>query len=265
MGNRGRLRHAWRSSGYLPTVTFSIAARCPRTGQLGVGALTARPAVGKIVAHVHSGGGAVATQATSNPFLAYDGLPLLGEGRSPQEVLTELLARDPGREVRQVGMVDHQGRSHAFTGSRTSAWAGHRTGPGYAVQGNRLVGPETLTEIVRVFEDSRELDLAERLVLAVGAGEETGGDRHGARSATVTVIGDQPYPLWDVRGRRRRASGAGTTPAARRLPGGSAADHPGAPHPRRPHGRGRPAGARGTAARRPVSRRRIASRTLTRN
>ncbi|MBQ0905932.1 DUF1028 domain-containing protein [Micromonospora sp. U21] len=180
-------------------MTFSIAARCPRTGQLGVGALTARPAVGKLVAHVHSGGGAVATQATSNPFLAYDGLPMLGEGRSPQEVLTELLARDPGREVRQVGMVDRQGRSHAFTGSRTSDWAGHRTGPGYAVQGNRLVGPETLAEIVRVFEDSRELDLAERLVLAVGAGEESGGDRHGARSATVTVIGDQPYPLSDVR------------------------------------------------------------------
>ncbi|MGK5444640.1 DUF1028 domain-containing protein [Micromonospora sp. URMC 105] len=179
-------------------MTFSIAARCPRTGQLGVGALTARPAVGKLVAHVHLGGGVVATQATPNPFLAYDGLPLLAEGRPPQDVLEELLARDPGREVRQVGMVDRQGRAYAFTGSRTKDWAGHHTGPGYAVQGNRLVGPETLAEIVRVFEDSRELDLAERLVLAIEAGEETGGDRHGARSATVTVIGDQPYPIWDV-------------------------------------------------------------------
>lgn len=164
-----------------------------------MGALTARPAVGKLVAHVQAGAGAVATQATPNPFLAYDGLPLLGDGRSPQDVLTELLARDPGREVRQVGMVDHQGRSHAYTGSRAKDWAGHHTGPGYAVQGNRLVGPETLAQIVRVFEDSAELDLAERLVLAIEAGEETGGDRHGARSATVTVISDQPYPLWDVR------------------------------------------------------------------
>ncbi|WP_088996139.1 DUF1028 domain-containing protein [Micromonospora echinaurantiaca] len=180
-------------------MTFSIAARCPRTGRLGVGALTARPAVGKLVAHVHSGAGAVATQATVNPFLAYDGLPLLAEGRSPRDVLTELLARDPGREVRQVGMVDCQARSHAFTGSRTRDWAGHLTGPGYAVQGNRLVGPETLAEIVRVFAESRDLDLAERLVLAIEAGEAAGGDRHGARSATVTVIGDQPYPLWDVR------------------------------------------------------------------
>ncbi|MCG5461294.1 DUF1028 domain-containing protein [Micromonospora sp. MED01] len=180
-------------------MTFSIAARCRRTGQLGVGALRARPAVGKLVAHVQSGGGAVATQATPNPFLAYHGLPLLDEGRPPEEVLTELLAHDPGREVRQVGMVDHHGRSYAFTGSRTKGWAGHRTGPGYAVQGNRLVGPQTLTEIIRVFEESAELDLAERLVLAIGAGEEAGGDRHGARSATVVVIGDQPYPLSDVR------------------------------------------------------------------
>jgi len=180
-------------------VTFSIAARCPRTGQLGVAALTARPAVGKLVAHVQSGGGAVATQATPNPFLAYDGLPLLVEGRSPEDVLSELLARDPGREVRQVGMVDRQGRSYAFTGSRTRDWAGHHTGPGYAVQGNRLVGPETLAAIVGAFDGSGSLDLVERLVRAIEAGEEAGGDRHGARSATVTVVGDQPYPLWDVR------------------------------------------------------------------
>lgn len=141
----------------------------------------------------------MATQATPNPFLAYDGLPLLVEGRSPEDVLSELLARDPGREVRQVGMVDRQGRSYAFTGSRTRDWAGHHTGPGYAVQGNRLVGPETLAAIVAAFDDSRNLDLVERLVRAIEAGEEAGGDRHGARSATVTVVGDQPYPLWDVR------------------------------------------------------------------
>ncbi|MFI7604404.1 DUF1028 domain-containing protein [Micromonospora sp. NPDC049366] len=180
-------------------MTFSIAARCPRTGQLGVGALTARPAVGKLVAYVSAGAGAVATQATPNPFLAYDGLPLLAEGRPPGDVLAELLARDPGREVRQVGMVDREGRSYAHTGSRALYWAGHRTGPGYAAQGNRLVGPEILAEIVRVFEESRDLDLAERLVLAIEAGEGAGGDRHGARSATVTVVADQPYPLWDVR------------------------------------------------------------------
>ncbi|MET7878310.1 DUF1028 domain-containing protein [Micromonospora profundi] len=145
-------------------MTFSIAARCPRTGRLGVGALTARPAVGKLVAHVQSGAGAVAAQATPNPFVAYDGLPLLGEGRSPEDVLSELLARDPGREVRQVGMVERQGHSYAFTGSRTRDWAGHHTGPGYAVQGNRLVGPETLAAIVGAFDDSRGLDLVERLV-----------------------------------------------------------------------------------------------------
>jgi uncharacterized Ntn-hydrolase superfamily protein len=180
-------------------MTFSIAARCPHTGQLGVGALTAMAGVGKLVAHVRPGVGAAATQATHNPFLAYDGLPLLAEGKAPRDVLEELIRQDPGREVRQAGMVDAQGRSHAFTGNRTPDWSGHRTGAGFAAQGNRLVGPETLDEVVRVFGEARDLDLAERLLLAIEAGEATGADRQGAQSATITVAGDQPYPLWDLR------------------------------------------------------------------
>ncbi|MEV4715288.1 DUF1028 domain-containing protein [Micromonospora sp. NPDC049374] len=185
-------------AGYAAAVTFSIVARCGRTGQLGVAALTAKPGVGKLVAHVHPHG-AVATQALPNPFLAYDGLPLLDDERTPEDVVTELLDRDPGRDVRQVGMVDREGRSYAFTGARTLDWSGHHIGTGYAVQGNRLVGAEPLDEIVRAYEDSEDLDLTERLLLAIELGEDAGGDRHGARSATVTVIGEQPYPLWDLR------------------------------------------------------------------
>ncbi|GAA0374816.1 DUF1028 domain-containing protein [Micromonospora gifhornensis] len=180
-------------------MTFSIVARCRRTGQLGVAALTAKPGVGKLVAHVRHDAGAVATQALPNPFLAYDGLPMLAQGHSPREVMTELLARDPGREVRQAGMVDRAGRAYAFTGDRTLDWSGHRIGDGYTVQGNRLVGPEPLDEIVRGFAASHEQDLAERLLRTIELGEDAGGDRHGARSATVTVIGQQPYPLWDLR------------------------------------------------------------------
>ncbi|MFI7026657.1 DUF1028 domain-containing protein [Micromonospora sp. NPDC049900] len=180
-------------------MTFSIVGRCRRTGELGVAALTAKPGVGKLVTHVRSGVGAVASQAVTNPILAYDGLPMLAEGRSPQEVMDEVLARDPGREVRQVGMVDDQGRSYAFTGGHTLDWSGHLVGPGYAVQGNRLVGPDPLDEIAEVFLDSPELELAERLLRAIQVGEQAGGDRAGSRSATVTVIGDQPYPLWDLR------------------------------------------------------------------
>lgn len=180
-------------------MTFSIAARCARTGQLGVGALTAMAAVGKIVAHVRPGAGAVATQATPNPYLAYDGLPLLADGRAPQDVLDQLLEQDPGRELRQVGMVDAEGRAAAWTGPRAAEWSGHRTGDGYAVQGNRLVGPETVDEVVRVFTSTGHLDLAERLLLCLESGEATGADRAGARSATVSVVGDQDYPLWDIR------------------------------------------------------------------
>ncbi|MGW0506924.1 DUF1028 domain-containing protein [Micromonospora sp. NPDC003241] len=180
-------------------MTFSIVARCRRTGELGVAALTAKPGVGKLVTHVLAGAGAVATQAVTNPILAYDGLPMLAEGRSPQEVVDEVLARDPGREVRQVGMVDNQGRSYAFTGERTLDWSGHRVGPGYAAQGNRLVGPDPLDGVVEMFLDNPDLELAERLLRAIQVGEQAGGDRAGSRSATVTVIGDQPYPLWDLR------------------------------------------------------------------
>ncbi|GGM08049.1 DUF1028 domain-containing protein [Micromonospora yangpuensis] len=180
-------------------MTFSIVARCPRTGQLGVAALTATAGVGKLLSHVRNGAGAVATQATHNPFLAYDGLPMLAEGRSPREVFDELLANDPGRDVRQAGVVDAQGRSHAFTGARTLPWSGQHVGSGFAAQGNRLAGPETLAAIVRGYQQDPEADLVERLLCAIEAGEDSGGDRKGAGSATITVISEEPYPLWDLR------------------------------------------------------------------
>jgi uncharacterized Ntn-hydrolase superfamily protein len=180
-------------------MTFSIVARCARTGQLGVGALTAMAGVGKIVAHVRPHAGAAATQATPNPYLAYDGLPLLAEGRPPQQVLDQLLEQDPDRDLRQVGMVDREGRAVAWTGPRTPEWPGHRTGPAYAVQGNRLVGPETVDEVVRVFTTTPHLDLAERLLLCLEGGEATGADREGAQSATISVVAGEDYPLWDLR------------------------------------------------------------------
>ncbi|WP_428965642.1 DUF1028 domain-containing protein [Micromonospora fluostatini] len=180
-------------------MTFSLVARCPRTGHLGVAALTATAGVGKLLSHVRSGVGAVATQATHNPYLAYDGLPMLAEGRAPREVVDTLLARDPGREVRQAGMVDAAGQAYAVTGGRTLPWSGHRTGPGFAAQGNRLTGPQTLDAIVRAYLDEPGHDLVERLLRAIEAGEHTGGDREGAGSATITVVGDEPYPLWDLR------------------------------------------------------------------
>ncbi len=180
-------------------MTFSIVARCPRTGQLGVGAITAMVGVGKIACHAQAKAGAVSSQAFMNPYHAYDGLRLMQRGRSAQETLDMLLAVDPGAPFRQVGIVDARGRAAAYTGSKTFDWCGDVVGDGFAVQGNRLVGPETVEETARVFQDSAELDLVERIVRALEAGEATGADKQGALSGTVQVYGEEEYPLWDLR------------------------------------------------------------------
>jgi uncharacterized Ntn-hydrolase superfamily protein len=180
-------------------MTFSLVARCPRTGHVGVGAITAVVGVGKIACHAWAGVGAVSSQAMMNPYLAYDGLRLMASGRPAPEALDMVLAVDPGRELRQVGFVDADGRVATHTGERTLAWSGDKIGDGYAVQGNRLVGPQTLAETARVFEQQPELDLCERIVRALEAGEATGADTEGASSATLTVYGVEEYPLWDLR------------------------------------------------------------------
>lgn len=180
-------------------MTFSLVARCPRTGQLGVAALTAMVGVGKLVPHAQARVGAIASQATMNPYLGIDGLRLLSEGRGPREALDEFISRDPGRDVRQCGIVDSQGRTAAWTGSRTLDWSGHVGGDGVMAQGNRLVGRETLEEALAAFQSSPDKDLAERLLVAIEAGEATGADREGAKSGTLLVVDAEEYPLWDVR------------------------------------------------------------------
>lgn len=180
-------------------MTFSIAARCPRTGQLGVGAITAMIGVGKLVSHARAGAGAVATQATINPYLGFDGLRRLEDGLDAEAVLRELVDDDPGRDYRQCGMVDARGRSAAWSGPRTPGWSGHLTGEGFATQGNRLVGRETLEAVVGAFEEHQDQELAERLMRCLEAGESTGADKEGARSGVLYVMDAEEYPLWDVR------------------------------------------------------------------
>jgi uncharacterized Ntn-hydrolase superfamily protein len=132
-------------------VTFSLVATDRATGQVGVGAMTAMPGVGKLVAHARAGHGAAASQAMINPYLAFDGLQLLIDGVSPTEAVARLMAGDPGREGRQLGLVDVQGRSASHTGSLPEDWKGHRTGEHYACQGNRLAGPEDLDAAVDAY------------------------------------------------------------------------------------------------------------------
>lgn len=180
-------------------MTFSIVARCSRTGQIGVAATTALQSVGKLACHAIPNVGAIASQALLNPYLAYDGLRLLEQGLSAKEALERVLAADPQVQNRQVGVVDKLGRTAAWTGSETIPWAGQTEGRGFIAQGNRLSGPRVLVRVVQSMHDTAHLDLAERLTLALQAGEEEGGDTKGERSVNVLVFGVEEYPLCDIR------------------------------------------------------------------
>ena len=180
-------------------MTFSIVARDARTGQLGVGAITAMMGVGKLVTHARAGIGAMATQASVNPYLAINGLKRLAEGLTAEHALDEVLAEDPGAAFRQCGCVDAAGRAAAWTGERTPGWSGHLTADGVAVQGNRLVGVETLEAALEAFRARNDLELAWRILVALEAGEETGADREGAVSGNILVVDTEEYPLWDAR------------------------------------------------------------------
>lgn len=180
-------------------MTYSIVARCPRTGQLGVGAVTAMLGVGKLVVHAETRTGAAASQAFMNPYLAMDGIRLLADGGRAEPVLAYLTNADPGKDGRQWGLVDRHGGSASWTGRAPEQWAGHRTGENYAAQGNRLAGPEVIDEAVRAFVDDPEEELVIRLLRALREGEKAGGDTKGHLSASIYIVQDERYPLWDLR------------------------------------------------------------------
>ncbi len=179
-------------------MTFSIVARCSTTGQLGVAAVTAVPAVGKLLTWAAPRAGAVATQAHINPYLGLDALPLLRAGRTADETLRELVGDDTNGALRQLAIVDGAGRVAVHTGDATTDWKGHRVGDAFVVCGNYLVGPSPVDAMFDAFAATSG-ELAERLVVALEAGAEAGGDRRGCSSATVYVVEDEEYPLWDVR------------------------------------------------------------------
>jgi uncharacterized Ntn-hydrolase superfamily protein len=143
--------------------------------------------------------GAISTQAWTNPLLGVDGLDLLEQGYSAEEALHKLLDADPDPETRQIIAVDEKGRSAAHTGSETDPWKGHRTGEGYAVAGNMLVGEETITAMVEAFGASVEEPLYERLLRALESGQAAGGDKRGRQSAALYVVKSEPYPCLDLR------------------------------------------------------------------
>ena len=168
--------------------TYSIAACDLEAGQWGVAVQSKFLAVGSVVPWAEPGVGAIATQAYANPRYGPDGLALLRDGRSAKEVVEHLVAEDSGRDERQVGVVDGNGDSASWTGVGCNDWAGHRTGHGYAAQGNILVGEETVAALAATFETNTQLPLVQRLIECLAAAQAAGGDRRGQQSASLLVV-----------------------------------------------------------------------------
>jgi uncharacterized Ntn-hydrolase superfamily protein len=168
--------------------TFSIAACDLDARQWGVAVQSKFLAAASVVSWAEPEAGAVATQAYANPRYGPDGLALLREGVTAEEAVRRLTEADEGREHRQLGVVDAEGRGATFTGSECFDWAGGRTGPCYAAQGNILVSAETVDALAETFAASAGRPLAERLLDCLAAAQEAGGDRRGQQAAGVLVV-----------------------------------------------------------------------------
>jgi uncharacterized Ntn-hydrolase superfamily protein len=170
-----------------PVNTFSLVACDPRNGDLGVAVASKFLAVGALVPWAQAGVGAVATQAWANTSYGPRGLELIAAGKSPKEALDTLIQDDPQADQRQAGMVDAQGHSATWTGDGCQSWAGGLAGPNFAAQGNILVGEATITALAETFQ--RETGpLWRRMVAALAAGQQAGGDSRGQQSAALLVV-----------------------------------------------------------------------------
>jgi uncharacterized Ntn-hydrolase superfamily protein len=168
--------------------TYSIAACDLEAGQWGVATQSKFLAVGSIVPWAVPGVGAVATQALANPAYGPDGLALLGQGLSADEVVGRLTEADERREHRQVGVVDARGNGATYTGPGCFDWAGGLAGAGFAAQGNILVGEETVEALAATFAATAGRPLAERLLECLAAAQAAGGDKRGQQSAALLVV-----------------------------------------------------------------------------
>ena len=174
-----------------PVHTFSIVARDPNTGELGVAVQSHWFSVGPIVAWAEAGVGAIATQSFVDPSYGKNGLDLMRNGKSAPDTLKELLAKDEGREVRQVAMIDAQGRVEAWTGKNDIQAAGHIVGTNFSVQANLMLNDKVWPAMARAFENTRG-DLAERMLAALDAAQAAGGDIRGRQSAALIVVTGKP-------------------------------------------------------------------------
>ncbi len=179
--------------------TFSIVARDPETGEMGVAVQSHWFSVGSIVAWGEAGVGVVATQSFVNPSFGPSGLDLLKKGMTAQEVVELLISTDEGREMRQLAIVDSKGNSFAYTGAKCISEAGHIVGNNYSVQANMMLNNTVWSAMSKAFENSKG-PLAERLISALEAAQNAGGDIRGQQSACLLVVKGNPTGnLWEDR------------------------------------------------------------------
>ncbi|AEB11381.1 DUF1028 domain-containing protein [Marinithermus hydrothermalis] len=173
-----------------PVSTFSLVARDPETGDLGVAVASKFLAVGAVVPYAKAGVGAVATQSYANTSFGPKALAILEAGGSPEACLEAFRRTDPELPLRQFGIVAASGESLTFTGEGCHPWAGGEAGENYAAQGNLLTGPEVVQAMVEAFKHHATLPFPERLVKALLAGDRAGGDKRGRQSAALLVVGE---------------------------------------------------------------------------
>jgi uncharacterized Ntn-hydrolase superfamily protein len=156
-------------------------------------------AVGMLCAHARSGVGALATQALVNPHFGPKGLDYLSQGFSSGKTVKALIDADEGRNHRQIHVIDSHGSIAAYTGSACIDWCGHFAGEDFSVAGNMLTGPEVIEKTAASYRQNHSLTFAERLIAALQAGEEAGGDKRGKQAAALRIHATEDYPFLDIR------------------------------------------------------------------
>src|SRR5258706_5822261 len=180
-------------------MTYSIVARCPRTGQLGIGMASYSIAIGAYCdGAVRANTGVALTQGFPNPRNNYLAINLLAQGRTAVHALRELLASDPDGEYRQIAIVDRESVAVAHTGAKLRKWSGHRIGKGYVAFGDSLAGPQVVDALGAGFEAAPQAGLDEQLLAALEAGRDAGGiagakGRLPERSAALVVCGHRTH------------------------------------------------------------------------
>ena len=180
-------------------MTWSIIARDVATGEFGIAVATRFFAVGARVPYIAAGIGGIATQALVNPYYGIDGLKLLHSGRAPCDVVETLIAADAGHESRQLHVMDASGRIAAYTGNQCVDWCGHIKGDGFSIAGNMLAGSRVLDDTAKAYIANEKLPFAQRLIVAMRAGEAAGGDKRGKQSAALLIHGDEEWSALDLR------------------------------------------------------------------